>query len=172
MHADEDGEAFWDFAVSTYAREGVAAECLALQDRHGAAVMLLLLLCWRATQHAVLDAAELRTAQRRIEAHERHFGAPLRAARRTLAAAARVRDDWYWLQPGLARLRAASLTAERLQARALAAAAHRLAAPGDPEARAAGMIGRYLAALDPAPPQEAAARLAALVFAAAPYPRG
>lgn len=172
MHTDDDAGAFWNFAVSAYAREGVAAECLALQDRYGAAVMLLLFLCWRATQQVVLDAAELRAAGLRIEAHERHLGAPLRASRRVWAAAARARGDWHWLQPGLARLRAESLAVERLQASALAAAALTPTVPGDPESLGAGMIGRYLAALDPAPAPEAARRLAARVLAPAPYPSG
>jgi uncharacterized protein (TIGR02444 family) len=171
MCARDDGQAFWDFALSAYAREGVAAECLALQDRHGACVMLLLFLCWRATQRMALDAAALREVGLRIAIHERHLGAPLRAARRALAGSALARSDWHWLQQVLARLRAAELAAERLLACVLAASA-RAAPAGEARALALQMLGAYLGTLQPAPAPQTAARLVERVFAAAPYPPG
>jgi uncharacterized protein (TIGR02444 family) len=170
MRAIDDGQAFWGFALSAYAREGVAAECLALQDRHGACVMLLLFLCWRATQCMTLDAAALREAGLRIAVHERHLGAPLRAARRALAAPAR--GDWPWLQQARARLGAVELASERLQARALAAVAHTAPAPDDARALAREMLGAYLGTLWPVPAPDTAARLADCVLAAVPYPPG
>lgn len=170
MRAFDDGQAFWDFALAAWVREGVAAECLMLQDRHGARVMLLLFLCWRATQRVVLDAAALREADLRISVHERHLGAPLRAARRALAAPAR--GDWPWLQPALARLGALELASERLQARALAAVAHTAPAPGDARALARQMLGAYFGTLWPVPAPDSAARLADCVLAAVPYPPG
>ena len=39
---------FWDFSLTLYGRQGVASACLALQDRFGADVNLLLLGFWRA----------------------------------------------------------------------------------------------------------------------------
>ncbi len=43
-----EAETLWDWSCERYGRPGVAAACLALQDRHGAAVTLLLLGCWLA----------------------------------------------------------------------------------------------------------------------------
>ena len=37
---------FWTFSLEVYGRPGVAPACLALQDRHGLDVNLLLLCCW------------------------------------------------------------------------------------------------------------------------------
>jgi uncharacterized protein (TIGR02444 family) len=41
---------FWAFSLQLYARPGVAPACLALQDRHGADINLLLLGFWRAAR--------------------------------------------------------------------------------------------------------------------------
>lgn len=45
---DSRGTDFWEYSLALYARPGVAAACLALQDRHGCEVNLLLLCFWRA----------------------------------------------------------------------------------------------------------------------------
>jgi uncharacterized protein (TIGR02444 family) len=37
---------FWDFSLRLYARPGVAAACLALQDEYAADVNILLFCCW------------------------------------------------------------------------------------------------------------------------------
>ena len=37
---------FWDFSIHTYAKAGVAEACLALQERHGADVNVLLYCLW------------------------------------------------------------------------------------------------------------------------------
>ncbi len=39
---------FWDFSIRTYAKAGVAEACLALQERHGADVNVLLFCLWAA----------------------------------------------------------------------------------------------------------------------------
>lgn len=80
------GEAgFWAFSLDFYARPGVAESCLALQDRHGADVNILLLCCWlgwsgwgRLSREA-LARAEAGVAAWRGEIVER-----LRALRRAL----------------------------------------------------------------------------------------
>ncbi|MEE9251196.1 MAG: TIGR02444 family protein, partial [Alphaproteobacteria bacterium] len=36
----------WDFALAVYRREGVEEACLALQERHGIDVNVLLFCCW------------------------------------------------------------------------------------------------------------------------------
>lgn len=38
---------FWDFSVALYSAESVASACVALQDRHGVDVNMLLLCIWR-----------------------------------------------------------------------------------------------------------------------------
>ena len=44
--AAEAAASFWAFSLEFYARPGVAEACLALQDRHGLDVNILLLCCW------------------------------------------------------------------------------------------------------------------------------
>ena len=46
---------FWVFSTGFYAREGVAAECLRLQDEHGVDVNLLLYCLWCASLGRALD---------------------------------------------------------------------------------------------------------------------
>ena len=55
--------ALWDYAVDLYARPGVREACLALQDRAGADVNLLLLACWLGATGRRLDPAALARLQ-------------------------------------------------------------------------------------------------------------
>ena len=76
--------AFWRFSLAFYARPGVAAACLALQDRHRADVNLVLLALWLGTRGHRLET----TAGTRL-AHlagrwQRPLVAPLRQVRRRL----------------------------------------------------------------------------------------
>ena len=48
-------ESFWAFSVDTYRKPGVAEACLALQDRHGLDVNVLLYCCWFGCTRGVLD---------------------------------------------------------------------------------------------------------------------
>ena len=70
----------WDWAVSTYARAGVAPACLALQDEHGQSVSYLLWAAWAqvADPRSLVRAADI---ARRWEAQAL---APLRDLRRAL----------------------------------------------------------------------------------------
>nr|WP_298376607.1 TIGR02444 family protein [uncultured Halomonas sp.] len=45
-HSTQFSLSLWDYALILYARPGVAAACLALQDDHGADVCELFWLCW------------------------------------------------------------------------------------------------------------------------------
>lgn len=49
-------DSFWDFSVNTYRKPGVADACLALQDRHGLDVNVLLFCCWFGCTRGVVDA--------------------------------------------------------------------------------------------------------------------
>lgn len=71
----------WDWALSSYARPGVAPVCLALQDGHGQNVPLLLAAAWAATEGRTLD---LDRAVALTLAWETEVVGPLRSARRGL----------------------------------------------------------------------------------------
>ena len=74
----------WDFAVSLYARPGVEAACLALQDDHGQCAPLLLWRLWALER--TVDAATLGSAVVLARDWDRRVVAPLRSVRRGLAA--------------------------------------------------------------------------------------
>ena len=82
------GDAFWRFSLALYARPGVAEALIALQDRAGRDINLVLLGLWRgATNGEKLDAAALRLAAAAI-APLNAVVAPLRTLRRRLKGAA------------------------------------------------------------------------------------
>lgn len=76
----------WDFSLSHYARAGVADACLCLQDEQGVNVNLLLWCVWLEQQGITLDAARLRSAQKRIHSWDEHYVLPLRQLRRRMKA--------------------------------------------------------------------------------------
>src|SRR5437870_3409733 len=59
----EAGEALWRFSVALYARPGVAAALLALQDRAGHDVNLMLYALWLGTYRLRLHKEEFLAAQ-------------------------------------------------------------------------------------------------------------
>ena len=146
-----DTEEFWEFALLRYARPGVAQCCVALQDAHGANVMLLLYCAWRAQGGECVRDAALRQATARLEPLDRHLVRPLRAARRAIRRADRLMQ--------------AELAAERRQARLLADGASSLRA-GPARACAAQSLAACLEGCGTGPAQARmeGARLAALVF--------
>jgi len=74
----------WAFSLALYARPGVAEACLALQDRHGADVNLLLLGFWRAAKgYAGWATAELDHAVDAVAPVNAVLG-PFRESRRAL----------------------------------------------------------------------------------------
>jgi uncharacterized protein (TIGR02444 family) len=111
------GEAFWRFSLGLYARPGVAEALIALQDRAGRDVNLMLFALWAgAVRRVALDAAALAAAEAAIGGLRGDVIEPLRALRRRLKA-----DS----DPDLRELRrkilAAELAAERRVQRRLAA---------------------------------------------------
>ena len=158
---DAAGEALWRFSLALYARPGVAEALLALQDRAGRDVNLMLLSLWvGAVRGRRLDAAELAAGAAALSALDRGAIRPLRALRRRLKHA---RDgDIAVLRRRVAAL---ELAAERRAQRRLAdlcggagrqEAADRLAAAStnlalylqeEAGAAEAGVIRRALAAL-------------------------
>jgi uncharacterized protein (TIGR02444 family) len=100
VSAPEKVPGLWAFSLALYARPGVAAACLALQDRFGADVNLLLLGFWRAAKgYAGWATAELDHATDAIapvNAVLKPFRESRRALKRLLAdepAAAPLYDE-------------------------------------------------------------------------------
>lgn len=98
----------WDFALAAYARPGVAAACLALQDRRGVDVPVLLFAGWAGAVGGVrLTAAEVARIDAVVRPWREEVVHPLRAVRR------RIKGD-----PGAGalyeRLKAVELEAERI----------------------------------------------------------
>jgi uncharacterized protein (TIGR02444 family) len=75
---------FWRFSLRTYRAPGVQEACLALQDRCGADVNLLLFCGWVGRDGRALDAGSLRSAVGRVGQWQSEVIAPLRLARRGL----------------------------------------------------------------------------------------
>ena len=74
-------ESFWDFSVNTYRKHGVADACLALQDRHGLDVNVLLFCCWFGCTRGVVDEPLWDRVLAFSEAWAGNVVRPLRAAR-------------------------------------------------------------------------------------------
>ncbi|RMD63355.1 MAG: TIGR02444 family protein [Alphaproteobacteria bacterium] len=77
---------FWAFSVDLYGRPGVAAACLALQDRRGVDVNLLLLCCWAAAHGRRLRREDLSRLDAHVAPWRDAVTRPLRAVRRWLKA--------------------------------------------------------------------------------------
>ncbi len=102
---------FWIYSLTTYGREDVAAGCLALQDRFGLDVNLILLCCWLGSRGTVLDPVQANQAVAIAENWAGPVIAPLRAVRRHLKSeAADERTSGFRKQ-----LAALELDAEKIQ---------------------------------------------------------
>ena len=76
---------FWTFSLAVYARPGVAAECLALQNECNVDVNVLLYAAWLGHAHAlVLTEATLAAIDTTIAVWRDTAVRPLRAVRQTL----------------------------------------------------------------------------------------
>ena len=127
----DGGDAFWDFSLDFYGRPGVSAACLALQDRHGRDVNLVLYACWLGLSgRGRLDRGGLARAEAVAEPWRRSVIEPLRAARRALKAEGESAATLY------AAAKAVELEAEHLAQRRLAILAP--ARPGRPATARAG----------------------------------
>jgi uncharacterized protein (TIGR02444 family) len=133
--SDSAGEAFWRFSLALYARPGVAAALIALQDRTGRNVNLMLFALWLgATRVTRLDAAGLATGAAALAELDTAVVAPLRALRRRLKSS--VDRDVAALRQEIAQL----------EVRAERRAQYRLAARLPGGRRAGGDADRLAAA--------------------------
>lgn len=76
--------AFWAFSVDLYRRPGVEAACLALQDRRGLDVNLLLWTLWLADCGVALDRQTLARAEDAVGSWQTSIVGALRTVRREL----------------------------------------------------------------------------------------
>ncbi len=112
----DEAEALWRFSLAFYARPGVAAALLALQDRDGRDVNLILYALWQGLRGRRLASGDLAALAERA-APPAAVAAELRGLRRRLAA-----DRAPDIAALRRRLLALELAAEREVQRRLAAA--------------------------------------------------
>lgn len=139
---------FWDWAVQAYARPGVEALCLTLQDEHGQCVSYLLWAAWTAAEGRAIGAAAMAEAAASARDWETTVLRPLRSVRRALKEArpgmpvsgqAALRD----------RIKAEELGAEKLLLEALEA---RAAAPSSDPTDVRSALAAAVRAWEPATP--------------------
>lgn len=83
--SDFPASELWDFTISVYGREGVSGACIALQDRRGLDVDMILMCGWLgASGRGRLTAEELETAWKAISAWQAEIVGTLRAVRRRI----------------------------------------------------------------------------------------
>lgn len=73
---------FWRFSLAVYGQRPVAGECLALQDKFGLNINLLLFCAWLGSRGIVLSRDDLEGASRSIASWHDHVVRPLRGVRR------------------------------------------------------------------------------------------
>lgn len=116
----------WDFALAFYARPGIEAACLRLQDGAGLDVNALLWACWLDT-HGLTAEAALADANHplwaEVSAWQRQITAPLRRQRRALKEQALA-------NPTIAELRETIKHAELLAEREALSRLEAIAAAG------------------------------------------
>lgn len=164
----------WDFSLAVYGRPGVAEACLALQDRHGLDVNLLLLCCWAGSQGQRLGATDMARLLASVGDWQRSVVAPLRGVRRRL----KRQPDGESGRHGALRqaVKDCELDAERIEQimlrDALAAPAARSAPAADQAACAAANMTVYLELAGASPDAADRAHLEAILCGAfGPLPR-
>lgn len=75
---------FWQYSLQLYARDGVEALCLRLQEQCGVNVNILLWACWLAQQGRPLSDAHLQHAITLIAPYQCDYIEPLRKMRNVL----------------------------------------------------------------------------------------
>jgi uncharacterized protein (TIGR02444 family) len=87
MSAGETAQsAFWTFSLSVYASEAVSAACIALQDRCGLDVNMLLFALYAGSRGRSLSRADLDCVEHAIAPWRTNVVQPLRGVRRWLEA--------------------------------------------------------------------------------------
>ena len=99
---------FWRYSLELYAREGMSRALIALQDRRGADVNLLLYCCWMASSgRGRLSTNDLRRAEAAIADWRDEVTIPLRALRNRIKG-----SPERWALPGASDVRRRVLETE------------------------------------------------------------
>ena len=112
------GDDFWNFSLAVYRQPGVSEECLALQERLGADVNLVLLCAYLgAKRHGLLDEGDIDAAAAASTAWHADVVRNLRAARQALKPWEEGRDLSLQDSPRLLRsaVKKLELDAERVE---------------------------------------------------------
>jgi uncharacterized protein (TIGR02444 family) len=157
------GSPFWRFSLRFYRAPAVADACIALQERAGVDVNLLLFLLWHASRRRRLAAADVEALDRKVAAWRDMTVIPLRTVRRALRSpptlvAAPAAESFR------NRIKAVELEAERLQQEAMYALAQPVLLgeeAGSPDEAARANVAAYAAMLGTTFPREAVAILLA-----------
>jgi uncharacterized protein (TIGR02444 family) len=104
MSADTE---FWNFSLAVYARDGVPAECLYLQDTHRIDVNLLLFCAWLGARGTVLSSSDIAAAAKAVSPWQANIIGKIREVRRALKQL-----DAETLR---GKIKAAELDAERIE---------------------------------------------------------
>jgi uncharacterized protein (TIGR02444 family) len=148
--------AFWDFSLRFYGGPGVSDALIALQDRRGRDVNLLLYAIWLGLSgRGLADSAALERVASILDPWRRRVIEPLRAARRALKAEGASLAALY------AAVKSSELAAERVAQLRLAAQAPQ-ARTADGAARAAAAAANLRLALAGTDPAETAAIFTAI----------
>ena len=142
---------FWRFSLRVYDQEGVAEECLELQDRHGVNVNLLLFCAWMGTQAITLDRNDIEAAAQVVVHWDAMVVRPLRIARKEM----KTDPDMATVR---ARAKALEIEAEQIEQAMLFAHARRLRSANAHQGDAiAHNVNQYVAVATNAALSEAAA---------------
>jgi uncharacterized protein (TIGR02444 family) len=120
------GSPLWRFSLGFYRQPGVAEACIALQDRDGVDVNVLLFLLWLASEKRRLGFAQARALCDRAHPWRDDVVAPLRTVRRSLKGGSALVEA-ATAELFRTRIKAVELEAERLEQEALFALAQNLA---------------------------------------------
>jgi len=135
---------FWRFSLNFYRQAGVSDACIALQDRCGVDVNLLLFLFWLASDDRQLSAEDVKLLDDNVRDWRDLTIVPIRDTRRKLKGAATLVESGKQ-ENFRNRIKAVELEAERLQQEALYefAKSGPLGTPASSPAAARGNVAAY-----------------------------
>jgi uncharacterized protein (TIGR02444 family) len=148
---------FWRFSLKLYRQTGVSDACIALQDRFGVDVNLLLFLFWLASDDRQLSADEVKMLDDNVRDWRNLTIVPIRDARRKLKGAETLVEAGKQ-EAFRDKVKAVELEAERLQQEALYEFSHSgpLGTATSRSAAARGNVAAYENVLGVTFPKEAA----------------
>ena len=131
------GSPFWRFSLRFYRQPGAADACIALQDRDGVDVNVLLFLLWLATDKRRVALADAQALCAKALSWRDDVVAPLRSVRRTLKGGSALVEGSA-AEFFRTRIKSVELEAERLQQEALFALAQNLVTATEPSREGGG----------------------------------